>query len=136
MKRCLPESIAEKEQQISVAKSEIADNKKQIAELDQKKQPLREELGKVKKSSMFMQKAQSHFGELQTAVEGGQNPTNVLLKIVDKVNMEERYTLLNSNGVKIQARSFAEAWGEVEKVMHSDQEGFMKITFVEVPQLM
>ena len=38
-------------------------------------------------------------------------------------------------GVRIVARSFAEAWEEVDEVMSNDTDGFMKITFVEVPHL-
>ena len=44
-------------------------------------------------------------------------------------------TIMNSEGVKIVARSFAEAWKEVDTVttIDNDQEGFMKITFIKVP---
>ena len=128
-------SIAETVRQISVANSEIAANQSHIAEHDRRQQQLHVELGKAKNSSVFMQKAESYFGELKVTVEGGQNPTNLLHRFVDKANQEEQYTILNSKGVKIVARSFATAWEEVDKVMSNDPEGFMKITFVEVPHL-
>ena len=110
-------SIAEKERQISAANSEIATNQSSIAELDHRKQQLHVELGKVKKSSVFMQKAESYFGQLKVAVEGGQNLTERLHKFVETANQEEQYTILDSEGVKIVARSFAEAWEEVDKIL-------------------
>ena len=128
-------SIAETERQISAANSEIATNQSHIADHDRRKQQLHEELGKVKESSVFMQKAESYFGQLKVAVEGGQNPTDLLHRFVETANQEEQYTILNSKGVQVIARSFAEAWEEVDEVMSNDQEGFMKITFVEVPHL-
>ena len=103
-------SIAEKEQQISAANSDIATNQSRIAEHDRRKQQLHVELGKVKNSSVFMLKADSYFGHLKVTVEGGQNPTGLLHRFVDKANQEEQYTILNSKGVKIVARSFATAW--------------------------
>ena len=87
----------------------------------------------MKNSWVFMLRAESYFEELKNTVERGQNLTDLLHVFVDKANQEEQYTILNSEGVKIVARSFAEAWKEVDTVMTNDQEGFMKITFIEVP---
>ena len=81
-----------------------------------------------------MLRAANYFRELQVTIEDEQNPTSSLLNFVDKANEEEQYTILNSEGVKIVAQSFAEAWKVVEdKIMSGDRENFMKITFVEVP---
>ena len=127
-------SIAEIERQISAANSEIATNQSRIVELDCRKQQLHVELGKVKNKSVFMLRAANYFRELQVTIEDEQNPTSSLLNFVDKANEEEQYTILNSEGVKIVAQSFAEAWKVVEdKIMSGDRENFMKITFVEVP---
>ena len=128
-------SIAEKERQISSANNDIATNQCRIAEYEQSKQQQQQKLGEVKKGSVFMQKADYFFGELKSTVQCGQNRANRLHSIVERANQEEQYTLLDSRGVKLVVRSFAAAWEEVSKAMKNDQEGFMKITFVEVPHL-
>ena len=110
-------SIAEKERQISAANSEIATNQSSIAELDHRKQQLHVELGKVKKSSVFMQKAESYFGQLKVAVEGGQNLTERLHKFVETANQEEQYTILDSEGVKIVAPSKPKTRRKNERVI-------------------
>ena len=127
-------SIAEKERQISSANNDIATNQRRIAEYEQSKQQLLQKLGEVKKGSVFMRKAADYFEEMQVAIEGEQNSKDMLLNLFNRANQEEQYIMLNSEGVKIVAQSFAAAWEEVEDLIISkDQEEFMKITFVEVP---
>lgn len=128
-------SISEKERQISSVNSDIANNQSRIDEKEQRKNQLHVELGKVKKSSVFMQKAEGYFGELKVTVEAGQNQTDRFHKIVESANQKEQYVMLNSEGVKIVVQSFAAAWEEVDMAMNNDPEGFMKITFVEIPHL-
>ena len=43
--------------------------------------------------------------------------TERLHKFVETANQEEQYTILDSEGVKIVARSIAEAWEEVDKII-------------------
>ena len=129
-------SIAEKERQISSANNDIATNQRRIAEYEQSKQQLHVKLGEAKNGSMFMQKAASYFVKLKIAVESGQDATADLLDDFEvAVRQEEKYVLLNSEGMKIEAQSFAEAWELAEKIVADDHEGFMKITFIEVPHL-
>ena len=129
-------SLDEERRKISAANAKISDIERNVLELNRKLQALYDERGQLRNTTVFMQKAVTYFGDLQVAVQGGHNRTNLLHRMVELANKKERYSILNSKGGTTTVNSFSKAWEQVEdKVMNGDQAGYLGITFVEVPQL-
>ena len=129
-------SLNEQEQRIRAADAKIRDIESVVPSLNSRLTILYEQRGQLRNMIAFMQKAVTYFGELQVAVEGGRQRTDLLYKMVKLANKKEEYRILDSKGGITVAGSFAKAWEQVEeKVMSGDAAGYLGIEFVELSQL-
>ena len=135
--RDVERDIENDRQKIQSANDTISGIQSDIGRLQSKLQPLYSERGNVRKTIVFLQKAVTYFAELYGAVEGGQQRTGLLHRLVELATKRERYTILNSRGVTIVANSFGEAWGKVEEsVLSGDRAGmFSMIECEELPRI-
>ena len=129
-------SVKRENGQIRSANDKIADYEREISALSRKQKGLHEERGVLRKTIVFLQQAVTYFGQLRVAVEGGQQRTDLLYKILDKANSRRQYKILDSRGTTTVVNSFAEAWKQVEKsIMSGEQRGYLRIDFEGQPQL-
>ena len=128
--------IADDKSEIRSTNYKISGIQDEISTLKSKLHELYSNRGRLRKTISFMQQAVTYFGKLQVAIEGGQHKTNELHGLIKQINMFQEYEILTSNGVTIVAKSFAEAWRQVEDtIMSGNDDGFLNITFQEIPQI-
>ena len=128
--------IADNESDIRSANKKIYSTQDEVSSLKSKLRELYSNRGRLRKTISFMQQAVTYFGMLQIAVEGGQQKTDALHRLIKQINMFQEYEILTSSGVTIVAKSFTEAWRQVEDtIMSGNDDGFLNITFQESPQI-
>lgn len=119
-------SLSESKNQISNVIAKKNEIERDIKSLVTKQQVLHEERGKVRRSTLFLHRTVTFFDDLHVAVNGGLQRTHVLHRIVEKSLSKRQYVLLQKNGTRSAANSFAEAWGCVEKkVIAGDEAGYL-----------
>ena len=122
--------------QIKQANTEIAEIEREVLRLNERQNHLYQERGAVRNTIVFLEQAVTYFGNLHVAVEGGQQRTDVLFKILGKANERQEYKILDSKGTVTVVNSFAEAWKRVEgNILSGEQAGFFSIDFEQQPQL-
>ena len=128
--------IGQQKRQIQAANDSILDIERDISDLSSRQQCLYAERGQLRNTIVFLQQAITYFGQLQVAVEGGQQRTDLLHSMVDLANKKQQYKILDSRGGTKVANSFAEAWESVEKkFMDGDEAGYLRVDFEDLPQL-
>ena len=128
--------INEQCSQIQEANGKISNIQREISGLSSKQRSLYAQRGELRNEIVFLQKAVTYFADLQVAVEEGRDKTDLLHRIVAKVNERQQYRIIDSKGCTFVLGSFKEAWGRVEdKIMHGDKDGYTRIEFVQLPQL-
>lgn len=128
--------IQDQRSQISKANSTIDDIQREISTLTSKQQLLYDQRGQLRNEIVFLQKAVTYFADLHVAVKGGREKTDLLHRIVAKVNERQQYQIIDSKGGTIVLGSFKEAWARVEdKIISGNEAGYNQIKFVELPQL-
>ena len=122
--------------QIKQANAQIADIEKEVFELNERQKHLYKQRGVLRNTIAFLEQAVTYFGKLHVKIEGGQQRTDVLYKILGKANERQEYKILDSKGTVTVVNSFAEAWKRVEgNIMSGEQAGFFSIDFEQQPQL-
>lgn len=120
-------SIADENRAISRANSAIYGIERDISELSDRQRNLYDERGRLRNTIVFLQKAVTYFGELRVAVEGGRQRTDLLHRIVVKVNEKQNYQILTSRGCTTVVNSFAQAWNQVEDKVMGNTGGYLNI---------
>ena len=120
-------SIADENRAISRANSAIYGIERDISELSDRQRNLYDERGRLRNTIVFLQKAVTYFGELRVAVEGGQQRTDLLHRIVVKANEKQNYQILTSRGCRTVVNSFAQAWNQVEDKVMGNTGGYLNI---------
>ena len=129
------QDIERQERQIRTANDRIGDIERDISALTYRQQSLYAELGQMRNTITFLQQAITYFGQLKVAVEGGQQRTSLLRRMVDQINEKQKYTILDSRGGTTVLNSFSEAWNRVEnEVIKGDKAGYLRIDFEDIPE--
>ena len=130
--RRIEQDIAREKQQIQLTENSVHQAEGQISSLNHQQKVLYDELGSIRRSFVFLQKAVTFFNDMQVAVAKGGQETDLLHKIVQKANETQQYKILNSKGVEVVANCFAEAWEVVEdKLLYGYQDGYLGIINIE-----
>ncbi len=125
-------SIESESSQISDANSKINGLEYEIRSLSTKQQELHDQVGEIRDTRVFIQKAVTYFSEMHTAVRGGEQKTDVLHKIVKTANKKEQYRIMTSRGGHLMVNSFAQAWEHVEnKICSGDEAGYLRISMTK-----
>ena len=122
--------IRRENRRISEANQEIYDIEEQISTMSDRRDDLHDEVGKKRKTIVFLQRAVTFFGKLQVAVKSGGSETQMLYEIVDIANKEEQYEIMGSDGYITVVDSFGAAWKKIEEqVLKGKKAGFMSISY-------
>ena len=125
-------SIENESRQIRNANSKINGLEYDIRSLSIKQQELHDQVGEIRDTRVFIQKAVTYFSEMHTAVRGGEQKTDKLHKIVTTANKKEQYKIMNSQGGHLMVNSFAQAWEHVEnKIYSGDEAGYLRISMTK-----
>ena len=134
--RDVEQLIANDKRQIDSANSEINAVQQDIASLQSRLKSLYSDRGQLRMTISFLHQAVTYFSELQVAVEGGQQRTELLHKLMQHVNKKQQYKILDSKGMVIVANNFVEAWRRVEdSVMNGKEAGFVNIEFDDLSKI-
>lgn len=114
-------SISSLEHDISVQKSSIQGHRLNISKLKSDHQVVMKQRGDLRRTIVFIQQAINFFNFLTSATEAGNRKTDLLHKIVSKLHEKQEFTIRSSRGIQTVARSFRDAWNQVEQLIDSGE---------------
>jgi DNA repair exonuclease SbcCD ATPase subunit len=114
-------SISSLKDDISLQKRTIQEHEQKISKLKADHQEVMEQRGDLRSTIVFIQQAINFFNFLTSATEAGNRKTDLLHKIVSKLHEKQEFTIRSSRGIQTVARSFRDAWNQVEQLIDSGE---------------